>query len=212
MNNRKGSLLIALGLVLITAALVLAAWNIVEADRAARASLEAVEKLEQLIPTQPEPEPDTTDPAETEPTQPGFSIEDYPGREMPTWEVNGYRYIGILEIPAAGLKLPIMEDWDEERLKIAPCRYSGSLYQDDLVISGHNYGKHFSAIRWQKIGTEVIFTDADGHVFRYEIVEYETLQPHQVEEMITGDWDLTLFTCNLGGDTRYAVRCERIKE
>ena len=209
MSSNRGSALIALGLVLVTAALVLACWNIYDADRAARAAEQALEQLEELIPTQPE-EPETV-PGETEPTQPELDIRDYPQREMPTWEVDGYRYIGILEIPAAGLKLPIMEECDEARLKTAPCRYSGSVYQDDLVISGHNYAKHFSPIRWQKIGTEVTFTDAEGTVFRYVIVDYETLQPDQVEEMTTGDWDLTLFTCNLGGDTRYAVRCERVE-
>ena len=32
------------------------------------------------------------------------------------------------------------------------------------------------------------------------------LQP-QVEEMITGDWDLTLFTCSTDGSTRCDIRC-----
>ena len=31
----------------------------------------------------------------------------------------------------------------------------------------------------------------------------------QVEDMITGDWDLTLFTCTPGGQLRIAVRCLR---
>ncbi len=33
-----------------------------------------------------------------------------------------------------------------------------------------------------------------------------------VEEMITGDWDLTLFTCTLGGQTRVTVRCQLIEK
>ena len=35
----------------------------------------------------------------------------------------------------------------------------------------------------------------------------ETLMPTAVEEMESGDWDLTLFTCTVGGRTRVAVRC-----
>ncbi|MCD8222105.1 MAG: hypothetical protein LUD07_07965, partial [Clostridiales bacterium] len=34
--------------------------------------------------------------------------------------VDGYDYIGILTIPALGLELPVMADWDYTRLKIAP--------------------------------------------------------------------------------------------
>lgn len=30
--------------------------------------------------------------------------------------------------------------------------------------------------------------------------------------MITGDWDLTLFTCTPGGQLRIAVRCIRAAE
>ena len=30
-----------------------------------------------------------------------------------------------------------------------------------------------------------------------------------IEEMVTGDWDLTLFTCTLSGQTRFTVRCIR---
>jgi len=40
----------------------------------------------------------------------------------------------------------------------------------------------------------------------------ETLQPTAVEEMCSGDWDLTLFTCTLGGKFRVTVRCDRVEE
>lgn len=211
MSSKRGSVLMSLGLLLLGAALVLTAYNLYDADRAARAAAEASEKLEQLIPTQPSAE-ETEPSGEPEPTQSEPDFKDYPQREMPAMEVDGYRYIGILEIPAVGLKLPIMEECDETRLKIAPCRYSGSVYLDNMVISGHNYSKHFSPIRRLGVGAEVVFTDVEGTVFRYVVVETETLQPDQIHQMVTGDWDLTLFTCNLGGQTRYAVRCERVKE
>ena len=48
----------------------------------------------------------------------------------------------------------------------------------------------------------------DGNVFRYEVVELETLMPTAIEEMTSGDWDLTLFTCTIGGGSRVTVRCE----
>ena len=106
-----------------------------------------------------------------------------------------------------------MAQWSYAGLKVAPGRYSGTTYADDLVICGHNYAKHFSPIKWLAIGSPVHFTDADGLRWNYEVESVETLHPTQIEEMITvtetDSWDLTLFTCTSGGNARYAVRCVR---
>ena len=56
----------------------------------------------------------------------------------------------------------------------------------------------------------VYFTDMDGNRFTYQVVSFEVLQPNQIEEMCDEQWDLTLFTCTLGGRTRFTVRCEKI--
>ena len=136
-----------------------------------------------------------------------------PTQEMTTVEVEGHDYIGVLSIPAAGLELPVMAQWSYAGLKVAPGRYSGTTYADDLVICGHNYAKHFSPIKWLAIGSPVYFTDADGLRWNYEVESVETLQPTQIEEMTTAtetdSWNLTLFTCTSGGNARYAVRCVR---
>ena len=60
-------------------------------------------------------------------------------------------------------------------------------------------------------GDEITFTDMDGNLFRYEVAALEVLSPFAVEEMTTGDWDLTLFTCTVGGQSRIAVRCESVE-
>ena len=104
---------------------------------------------------------------------------------MTTVEVEGHDYIGVLSIPAAGLELPVMVQWSYAGLKVAPGRYSGTTYADDLVICGHNYAKHFSPIKWLAIGSPVYFTDADGLRWNYEVERVETLQPTQIEEMTT---------------------------
>ena len=136
-----------------------------------------------------------------------------PTQEMTTVEVEGRDYIGVLSIPAVERELPVMAQWSYAGLKVAPGRYSGTTYADDLVICGHNYAKHFSPIKWLAIGSSVYFTDADGLRWSYEVESVETLRPTQIEEMTTDtetdNWDLTLFTCTSGGNARYAVRCVR---
>jgi len=139
--------------------------------------------------------------------------------EMPTAEVEGCAYIGIIEIPSASLSLPVAYDWDYDKLAYTPCRYSGSYHTDDLVICAHDYGAHFRAIRSLNIGSTVSFTAVGGEKIRYVVTNVETVQPTEVEHMINNsansdsnnEWDLTLFTCNVGGQTRCAVRCEREK-
>ena len=137
-----------------------------------------------------------------------------PTQEMTVTELNGWDYIGYLSIPSIGLELPVMSQWSYAGLKIAPGRYSGSTYADNMVVCAHNYAKHFSPIKWLTEGAQVYFTDMDGMRWTYEVSYVENLQPTQIEEMTekteeSDEWDLTLFTCTTGGSARCAVRCVR---
>ena len=138
-------------------------------------------------------------------SQPAFVR--YPDMEMPTKEIDGETYIGVVEIPSLELSLPVMSDWSYPQLKKAPCRYVGSVYSHDVVICGHNYDRHFGRLKDLAVGDEVRFTDMDGNEFSYTVEELEVLRPTAVEEMTVGDWELTLFTCTLDGKSRVAVRC-----
>ena len=42
----------------------------------------------------------------------------------------------------------------------------------------------------------------------YKMVERETLNPTDIEGMESGNWDLTLFTCTVGGQSRVTIRFE----
>ncbi len=266
--RKKGAFLIAMGLLLIAAALSLTVYNIWDADRADKAAQSAVKSLRELIPQNgkaqavpeegPAPEEAAeavgaatpgveTTPSETvtsgeetvavetgkpmEKAGPAGEAERWkkikPGaqtvpdlvkgipdplgeREMPTVTLDGYRYIGVLDVQSLELSLPVMEEWDYDRLKVSPCRFAGNVYQDDLVICAHNYPKHFTKLKYVPLGTEIKFTDAEGTEFLYAVSSVETVGPNDVEGMIHGDWDLTLFTCNTNGQTRCAIRCDRI--
>jgi len=140
-------------------------------------------------------------------------IPDYilnPDMKMPVVRHDGQDYIGILEIPAIDLKIPVISEWNYPRLRIAPCRYAGSAYTGNLVISAHNYATHFGGLKKLYEGAAVIFTDADGNRFNYRVGGIETLGPRAVEEMVDSGWDLSLFTCTPGGSYRVTVRCELV--
>ncbi len=140
-------------------------------------------------------------------------IPDYilnPDMEMPVETIDGRDFIGTLEIPSLNLNLPIISQWSYGNLRVAPCRYDGSAYKNDMILAAHNYPSHFGNLKYLKEGEYVIFTDADGNKFTYTAVVRETLMPTAVNEMLSkeeDDWDLTLFTCTVGGRSRVVVRC-----
>ena len=203
-RKKKGTWLMTGGLLLIAAALFLTCFNLWDERRATNSAGEALRELEAVRPEEAE----ATEPGEAEIS--AYLLD--PGREMPAVEVDGGRYIGVLEVPSLGLELPVMETWSYPNLRVAPCRYSGSAYQDDMIVAAHNYKTHFGQLKELRPGDEVRFTDTEGNVFRYAVAELETLGKYDVEEMTSGDWDLTLFTCTYGGQSRVTVRCLRTAE
>lgn len=69
-------------------------------------------------------------------------------------------------------------------------------------------GKDIKDYQKATTGTQhITFTDVDGNMFGYEVIELETLSPFAIEEMTGGNWDLTLFTCTVGGQYRVTARC-----
>lgn len=147
-----------------------------------------------------------------------IQIPDYqlnPEMEMPEVSIPGLEEagcIGIIEIPSINIKLPVLSTWSYSLLKKAPCRYTGSIYLDNMVIAAHNSEAHFKKISNLQEGDIVTFTDAVGNVFTYTVAGIELLQPNEVDNMTNGQWPLTLFTCTYGGASRVTVRCEKNTE
>ena len=205
--SKRGKLCTALGLLLLLAALGLTAYNL---WLDARASMSVDVVLERLTPTL------SSRQSELPPLSSGEALEEAfvpdhvlnPEMAMPEENIDGRSYIGVLDIPALELSLPIISEWSYDALQIAPCRYSGSAYLDNLVIAGHNYRSHFASLPQLQPGDSVTFTDMDGNVFSYEVSSLETLSPYAISDMTSGDWDLTLFTCTVGGQSRLAIRCD----
>mgnify|MGYP004564988743 FL=1 len=206
--SKRGKLCTALGLLLLLAALLLTAYNL---WRDAMASISVDFVLEHLTPALSSRQAALPALPSGEDLEEAF-IPDYvlnPEMAMPEENIDGRSYIGVLDIPALELSLPIISEWSYDALQIAPCRYSGSAYLDNLVIAGHNYRSHFASLPQLQPGDSVTFTDMDGNVFSYVVSSLETLSPYAISDMTSGDWALTLFTCTVGGQSRLAIRCDR---
>ena len=171
-------------------------WEDKNAEEISRSLLEDV----QSIIDEPQPEAPLLDDTKKSPA------------EMATVKVDGYDCIGILSVPALDLELPVLSDWSYAKLKKAPCHYYGSYYEKDFVIAAHNYKSHFGRLSELQAGDVVVFTDVSGTAYYYEVVILETLPKNATKEMITSGFDLSLYTCTLGGGSRVTVRCSVVKD
>lgn len=179
-----GGLFVLAGVLLIAGAILLLVHNMQESTQAAEASRTVMTKLAEQRPALHLPEQTLP------PMQGGFAWSDEtpapqetPAPRMPTVRIDGYDYIGSLTVPALALELPVMAEWDYDRLRISPCLFSGSYFSNDLVICGHNYASHFSPLRQIPMGEEILFTACDGTVYRYVVSNRETVQPYDVSGM-----------------------------
>lgn len=201
-RKKVSSIFIITGLLLIAAALFLTGFNLYDEHRA-ECSVDGV--LQQMM-------------LQETPVLREGEIPDYilnPDMEMPVETIDVLDYIGTLEIPSLDLVLPVLSEWNYPNLRVAPCRYVGSAYQGNLIIAAHNYPSHFGNLKHLQEGEMVRFTDVDGNRFTYKVVVRETLEPTAIDEMQSeeeGAWDLTLFTCTIGGQSRVTVRCVQVEE
>lgn len=205
-KNWIGKIFTITGLLLFAAALALSVYNLWDGYRAEQSREKLLEeyrdKSQNIF-----REGERTE--ESDGQIPDYQLN--PEMEMPEVmleELDGAACIGVLEIPEIDLKLPVLSEWSYPLLKKAPCRYSGSAYLDNLVIAAHNYRTHFGKLKELEMGDEVIFTDAAGNRFEYKVAVVEALTPQSVEDMTSGEWALSLFTCTLDGKNRVTVRCD----
>ena len=203
MRNKLSIASMVLGTLLIAGALLLFLHNQNESDQAAQSSastlVRLVEHMETIPPTEPTP---VMQIPEALLTQEDTQMDEVYVDELPC--------IGYLTIPKLELVLPILSTWDYDLLQIAPCRYYGSVAGNDLVLMAHNYQYHFGNISSLAADDRLFFTDVNGITIEYTLVAQDVLSPYAVEEMTSGDFDLTLFTCTYGGQNRITVYCDRV--
>lgn len=192
MKRKLGAALIALGTVLVLAALGLWLVNRQASDHALQVSRQMLPQVVERIALRRERSP----------------LPDPYYDTLPVEQIDGYGYVGYLSVPALEMEQPVLSELDMQGLEIAPCRYSGDRADRGLVIGGHNYAHNFGRLSRLRIGDAVTFVDMDGRRYDYQVSEVEILPPTAVEEMTSTDYDLTLFTCTFGGADRIAVRCD----
>ncbi len=213
-RKKLSNVIMCIGVLFVASAVVLAAYNVYDESRAAK-SVETI--MQELLPEIPEYNSELFYSASADADsdiRKGLSDENgtplyvlNPEVKMPTVTVSTFECIGVLTVPSLDLELPIIDGWSYNDLRAAPCCYSGSAYNGNFVICAHNYAEHFGNIQNLTEGDKVYFTDIDGNIFSYTVSFTDLLMPYDVDDMVSDEYDLTLFTCNFTGQERVTVRC-----
>lgn len=197
--KKTGIFLVIAGAVLLLSALLLFLYNRYEDAQAGLESESLLRDVQSAIEDRRTPPAAEETPASSD-------------SKMPAVMLEGYEYIGYLTIPSLDLQLPVMAQWDDFRLKLAPCRHFGSSRTDDLVIAAHNYKSHFGSLKDMQPGDTVQFTDIEGVVNNYVLEVLETLDPTEVQAVKDSGYDLVLYTCTTDGSTRVVAFFNRPNE
>lgn len=198
-RQNLGKLLLSAGLLLLLTAAVLLILNQRESKIAGKNAQTLLIQLDQTVQENLEEAMYDT------------AVEETSAGQMPQVTLGGYDVVGTVRVPAAGIRLPVLDSWSYDRLKIAPCRYSGSLEGEDLILLGHNYKTHFAPLNKVQKGDVVEFTNVSGKVYCYTVAATEVLTPTQLDTLTDTGYPLTIFTCTRGGGSRFVVRCEKIQ-
>lgn len=128
-------------------------------------------------------------------------------------DIENSHIIGILEIPKINVYYPVFSTYDDELLKICPCKFYGPNpgKVGNLCIAGHNYdnNKFFSKITELAVDDKIIIYNNSNDKFSYSVfdiyeVKFDDLSP--VYSYDKTSRQLTLITCNNLNNNRIIVK------
>lgn len=188
---KLSSILSFAGIILITASCFLIIFSSVSQSSNVKKAAEIAAELKSLM-----PEP-----------QNGFP-DDRSNTSMPTAQIDGVDFSGIIEIPAFGTELPIRSDWKKSRISSYPCRLTGSMYSRDLIIGGSDNKGMFDFMKYISGGDYVFVTDMSGTRFSYRVSDIVQISDPSAENLMSDDSDLVFFAKNTYSFGYTAVRCK----
>lgn len=127
------------------------------------------------------------------------------GGDMPSAEIGGENFVGLLEVEQYNCLFPVGTHWVESDLKRFPLSYSGNIYNRDLVIGGSSLDGQFDFVDEIEIGASVKFIDLYGHEFCYEVSMVNHAE--SIDTIQSEIDDLTLFAKSRNTSKYVIIRC-----
>ena len=174
----KSKWVILLGILGVVCGLALLAFMQISINSAAKRSAEIIAQTEKIL---------------TEKTV--GATNEFSFVQMPAMHINGDDIIGVIQFESLGVSLPIGDKWEKNRISY-PKRFSGSVYDNSLIVGGYYCKGQFDCLSRLDIGNRVTVTDMSGAQFSYEITDIKRKKSADADSLNGSSSHLTLFARN----------------
>ena len=117
-------------------------------------------------------------------------------------EIEGYKVVGIINIPKINIEYPILEKTNKESLKLSITKFYGEKINQigNVVLAGHNNlnNKMFGKIDKLENGDIIELTDSQMVTIKYEVFDKYIIDPNDISCIYPVDEnsrEVTLITC-----------------
>ncbi len=131
-------------------------------------------------------------------------------------EYKGYKIEGIIEIPKINIKYPIINQTNEETMKLSVTKFWGPQAGEigNYTVAGHNNkdGTMFGKTKYLQIGDIIKLTNLKNETIEYTVFKIYSIDPDDVscvESVEPGTREITLITCTNGHKNRLITKARQ---
>lgn len=132
-------------------------------------------------------------------------------------EIEGYKVIGIINIPKINIEYPILEKTNKESLKLSITKFYGEKINQkgNVVLAGHNNLNNtmFGKINQLENGDIIQLTDSQMVTVKYQVFDKYVIDPNDIDCIFPIDEntrEVTLITCTNRDKNRLVVKAREI--
>ena len=185
-------IILVLALIVVLAMIVVKYGNNYKNEKEVSATLESIEqKLEEKSPEDEE--------------------------ELLDVEYKGYKIEGIIEIPKIDIKYPIINQTNEETMKLSITKFWGPEANEigNYTVAGHNNkdGTMFGKTKYLEIGDTIKLTNLKNETIEYKVFKIYSIDPDDVSivnSVEPNTREITLITCTNGHKNRLITKARQI--
>ena len=132
-------------------------------------------------------------------------------------EIEGYKVIGIINIPKIDIEYPILEKTETKSLNLSITKFWGQKINQkgNVVLAGHNNinNRFFAKINRLEIGDIIELTDNQMVTIQYKVFTKYKVDPNDISIINADDEntrEVTLVTCTNGAKERLIVKAREV--
>ena len=132
-------------------------------------------------------------------------------------EIEGYKVVGIINIPKINIEYPILEKTNKESLKLSITKFWGEKINQkgNVVLAGHNNlnNKMFGKIDRLENGDIIELTDSQMVTVKFQVFDKYVIDPNDIDCIFPIDEntrEITLITCTNRDKNRLVVKAREI--